>query len=217
MFKIYCAGPLFNPGERKEMRLIAEALKEAGFAVFLPQEDGLEFARLFPAFMARGFQQKEAQNILNHAIFSLDVYEVIAADGLVLNMNGRVPDEGAMVEAGIAWANDKPIVIFNSDDRSLVQGVCNPLVMGLSNFEVVSGYKHIPEKLSNLFSQRGEKIIRNHAFPFEDTKNKGKAISEYISNQKNQNEIAELLIDLFGDHLCSKGQRRSCTRQNMQQ
>ena len=123
MFKIYCAGPLFNPVERNEMRFIADTLKNADFSVFLPQEDGLEFARLFPAFLSRGFKQNEAQQILNHAIFSLDVYEVLASDGLVLNMNGRVPDEGAMVEAGIAWANDKPIVIFNSDDRSLLQGL----------------------------------------------------------------------------------------------
>lgn len=217
MFKIYCAGPLFNPVERNEMRFIADTLKNADFSVFLPQEDGLEFARLFPAFLSRGFKQNEAQQILNHAIFSLDVYEVLASDGLVLNMNGRVPDEGAMVEAGIAWANDKPIVIFNSDDRSLLQGVCNPLVLGLSGFQVVSEYQQIPEKFSSLFAQRGEKIIQNQAFPFEETKNKGKVISEYISNQKNQNEIAELLIDLFGEDLCTKGQRGNCTRQNMQQ
>lgn len=217
MFKIYCAGPLFNPIERKEMLAISNTLKDAGFSVFLPHEDGLEFARLFPTFLERGFQQNDAQKILNHAIFSLDVYEVIDADGLVLNMNGRVPDEGAMVEAGIAWANNKPIVIFNSDDRSLVQGVCNPLAMGLSNFEVISEYQQIPVKFTDLFSQSGEKIIRNEDFPFEETKNKGKAISEYISNQKNQNEIAELLINLFGEDLCTKGQRRSCVDHNMQQ
>ena len=217
MFKIYCAGPLFNPIERHEMCLIADVLKNGGFSVFLPQEDGLEFARLFPAFLERGFQPREAQKILNYAIFSLDVFQIIDSDGLVLNMNGRVPDEGAMVEAGIAWANNKPIVIYNSDDRSLVQGVCNPLVMGLSDFQVVSSYQQIPEEFVRLFSQRGEKILQNQVFPFDDANNKGKTISEYISKQKNQNEIADLLIDLFGDELCSKGQRRNGIRQDMQQ
>lgn len=209
MFKIYCAGPLFNSIERNEMAAIANELKIAGFSVFLPHEDGLEFARLFPAFLERGFQQKEAQQILNNAIFSLDVFEVVDSDGLLLNMNGRVPDEGAMVEAGIAWAHNKPIVIFNSDDRSLVQGVCNPLVLGLSNFEVVSEYQQVSIKFKELFSAVGEKILKNEAFFFEETKNKGKAISEYISNKQNQDELAQLLIDLFGAKICTKGQKAS--------
>jgi nucleoside 2-deoxyribosyltransferase len=217
MFKIYCAGPLFNPVERNEMFVISKVLKEANFSVFLPQEDGLEFARLFPVFLDRGCRQKEAQQILNYAIFSLDVYQVIDSDGLILNMNGRVPDEGAMVEAGIAWANNKPIVIFNNDDRSLVQGTCNPLVIGLSNFEIVTEYKQIPVKFKELFSRSSEKIIRNKPFPFEATKDKGKTISEYITAKKDQDEIAELLINLFGEDLCEKGQRGICMDHHMQQ
>ena len=39
-----------------------------------------------------------------------------------------------MVEAGIAWAHNKAIVIFRSDSRSLIEGNCNPLVLGLSDF-----------------------------------------------------------------------------------
>ena len=216
-FKIYCAGPLFNPQERKEMAEIAEVLRSSGYSVFLPQEDGLEFAQLFPVFLNRDFDAKEAQKILNLAIFSLDVFEVMDSDGLILNMNGRVPDEGAMVEAGIAWSHNKPIVIFNSDDRSLLQGSCNPLVVGLSNFEVVSEYSQIPVKFQDKFSQMSDKIIQGDSFQFEDTKDKGKTISEYINTQRNQGELAELLITLFGNELCSKDQKLNGTNLNTQQ
>lgn len=199
------------------MAEIANVLRASGYAVFLPQEDGLEFARLFPTFLERGFETKEAQKVLNLAIFSLDVFEVIDSDGLILNMNGRVPDEGAMVEAGIAWSHNKPVVIFNNDDRSLLQGSCNPLVVGLSNFEVISEYSQIPVKFKHRFSQLGEKVISGSAFQFEGTKDKGKAISEYINEQRNQDELAELLITLFGVEPCLKAQTLNGTNPNTQQ
>jgi len=217
LFRIYCAGPLFNPQERQEMAEIASMLRASNYAVFLPQEDGLEFARLFPTLLERGFAAGESRKILNLAIFSLDVYEIIDCDGLLLNMNGRVPDEGAMVEAGIAWAHNKPVVIFNSDDRSLLQGSCNPLVVGLSNFEVVSEYSQIPVMFKDRFSQLGDTIIRESAFQFEDTKDKGRTISEYINAQRNQDELAELLITLFGAQSCSKDRKMNGTNPNMQQ
>ena len=217
LFKIYCAGPLFNPQERKEMSEIANALRESGYSIFLPQEDGLEFSRLFPAFLERGLNDKEAQKILNLAIFSLDVFEVINSDGLVLNMNGRVPDEGAMVEAGIAWAHNKPVVIFNNDDRSLLQGACNPLVVGLSNFEVATEYAQIPVQFKDRFSQMGDNIIRENAFQFEETKGKGKTISDYINTQKNQEELTDLLINLFGGTPCTNRLKRNDTSPHTQQ
>jgi nucleoside 2-deoxyribosyltransferase len=216
LFKIYCAGPLFNPQERNEMAEIANTLRGSGYSVFLPQEDGLEFARLLPAFLERGHSNSEAQKILNLAIFSLDVYQVIDSDGMILNMNGRVPDEGAMVEAGIAWAHNKPIVIFNSDDRSLLQGACNPLVVGLSNFEVISEYSKIPAKFKERFSQLGDNIIREKAFQFEETKNKGKTISDYINSQGNHEELTELLITLFGGTPCTNGRIGNDTHPNTQ-
>ena len=34
-YKIYCAGPLFNPKEREEMSQIASVLEHAGYSAFL--------------------------------------------------------------------------------------------------------------------------------------------------------------------------------------
>ena len=50
-YKIYCAGPLFNPKEQEEMGQIASVLECKGYSVFLPQRDGLEFASSSLAFL----------------------------------------------------------------------------------------------------------------------------------------------------------------------
>lgn len=201
-FKIYCAGPLFNPSERGEMKEIADILKSSGFNVFLPQEDGLEFARLFPFFLERGLTHQQAQQLLNRAIFALDVFQVIDSDGLILNMNGRVPDEGAMVEAGIAWSHNKSIVIFNSDERSLIHGNCNPLVTGLSDFETVNNYENIPLSFDRKFKDQGDRVIRDIQPQFETTATEGRKISYFLNSQGQSNELAELLLDLFGGKVC---------------
>ena len=200
--KIYCAGPLFNPKEQEEMADIATALENAGYSVFLPQRDGLEFAKLLPMLIKREITVDNATRVLNMAIFSLDVFQIIDSHGLVVNMNGRVPDEGAMVEAGIAWANDKAIVIFRNDDRTLVQGVCNPLAMGLSDFESVDEYDKIPVAFNRKFVDTDRKLAPPEEKQFGSAKNKGKKIRDFLADQKASDEIADLLIELFGDVTC---------------
>jgi len=208
--KVYCAGPLFNPKEREEMKSIASALKGAGYSVFLPQEDGIELAKLLPVLIEKDIRVEDATRLVNMAIFSLDVFQIISSDGLVVNMNGRVPDEGAMVEAGIAWAHGKYIVIFRNDDRSLIQGSCNPLVIGLSDFESVSDYGDIPAAFDRRFQDGINGTPRLLESGFEITDRKGKTISEYLSTGKTVNEVVDLLLALFGEALClnTKKQRQ---------
>ncbi len=201
-YKIYCAGPLFNPKEREEMQQIASALENSGYSVFLPQRDGLEFAKLFPIFLERGVRPQDAQSILNMAIFSLDVFQIVNCSGLLLNMNGRVPDEGAMVEAGIAWANNKVVVIFRSDSRSLIEGNCNPLVLGLSDFSFVSAYDGIAPAFEARFSAVAEDELLARDNQFEAATKNGKEISEYLASQRSGYDLADLLINLFGERIC---------------
>jgi len=202
LFKIYCAGPLFNPKEQEEMKEIASVLEEAGYNVFLPHRDGLEFANIFPNLLEKGVEPQQAKEILNNAIFSLDVFHVTDSHGLVLNMNGRVPDEGAMVEAGIAWACNKIIVIFRNDSRSLLEGNCNPMVMGLSDFSYVKNYSDIPNAFDYKFSKAREDYIYSRDPQFEITMKNGKQINEFLSGQKPSNDITSLLIDLFRERTC---------------
>ena len=144
MVKIYCAGPLFNRKEKEEMAEIASILESHGYTVFLPQRDGLEFSGLFPEFVGLGISEDSARKILNKAIFALDVFEVLSSQGLVLNINGRVPDEGAMVEACVAWSAGKKIVIYKNDARTLMNGTDNPLLLGLADFEIVTVMDRLP-------------------------------------------------------------------------
>lgn len=219
MCKIYCAGPLFNPKEREEMQEIATVLEKAGYQVFLPHRDGLEFANIFPNLLKKGIAPQQAKEILNNAIFSLDVFHVTDSQGLVLNMNGRVPDEGAMVEAGIAWACNKAIVIFRNDSRSLLEGNCNPMVMGLSGFSYIEKYEDIPTAFDYKFTKAREDFYCSRDPQFEATKKNGKQINEFLSGQKASNDITGLLIDLFRERICQniEGQMKKSTQIHWQQ
>ncbi|HET6442904.1 MAG TPA: nucleoside 2-deoxyribosyltransferase [Phycisphaerae bacterium] len=134
---IYCAGPLFNAKEREEMADLATALEKAHFGTFLPQRDGLELTVCVKALTKRGMGHKKAAQMVGKAIFALDVYQVVkGCQGILVNLNGRVPDEGAVSEAAIAWSAGKAVVGYKADGRSVFLGEDNPLVAGLFNFDI---------------------------------------------------------------------------------
>jgi nucleoside 2-deoxyribosyltransferase len=198
MKKIYCAGPLFNPKEKEEMQEIATILENNGFDVFLPHRDGFEFVNLSKSFIKLGISDTDAKFILNKAIFTLDVFQVLNSDGLILNINGRVPDEGAMVEAGIAWNAGKMIVIFKNDARTLINGNDNPLLLGLSDFNVANDISSIPPTFNQLLlenSERKNEKIDNYRIKklFE----KGRLIFELSSDLKNSDELCNQLINIL--------------------
>ena len=119
------------------MQAISEALEKSGFETFLPHRDGLEFSPLLPALIEQGFDQDRALVLWNKAIFALDVYQAVrGCQAMVVNLNGRVPDEGAIVEAALAWRSGKPVVGYKADLRSLYLGQDNPMVSGLFGFEI---------------------------------------------------------------------------------
>ena len=134
--RIYCAGPLFNQAERDEMTAIADVLCEAGFTVYLPHRDGMEFRLVLEELVERGWPAPQAAQFLHEAIFALDVYQLAEeCQAVAWNLNGRVPDEGAVSEAAIAWTLGKPIVAYMDDVRSLISGRVNPMLVGLVEFE----------------------------------------------------------------------------------
>jgi nucleoside 2-deoxyribosyltransferase len=133
--KIYCAGPLFNQAERDEMTAIAEALVAAGYAVYLPHRDGMEFRLVHDVLIDRGWEAAIAGQFLHEAIFALDVYQLaVDCQAMVWNLNGRVPDEGAVSEAAMVWTLGKPLVAYRNDVRSMIAGRMNPLLAGLVDF-----------------------------------------------------------------------------------
>ena len=153
--RIYCAGPLFNRAEREEMAEIARTLEGAGFSAFLPHRDSFLFPDVHREFLRGGYDSAEATGMIQRAIFCLDTYEVVSGcQGLVLNMNGRVPDEGAVAEAAMAWMAGKAVVLYKADSRSLIQGNDNDLVLGLGSFGKVSTIPEIAYAFAQLFRSR---------------------------------------------------------------
>jgi len=131
---------------------IARTLEEAGFSTFLPHRDSFLFEEMHREFLRGGYDSSEATGLIQQAIFWLDVYEVLSGcQGLVLNMNGRVPDEGAVAECAMAWMAGKLIVLYKSDSRSLIHGSDNSLVLGLGSFARVSTIPEIAFAFKQLF------------------------------------------------------------------
>ena len=159
--RVYCAGPLFNRSEREEMTAIAHVLCEAGFAVYLPHRDGMEFRLVHEVLVDRGWPAPRAAQFLHAAIFALDVYQLaIECDSVVWNLNGRTPDEGAVSEAAIAWTLGKPLVAYRDDVRSLIAGRVNPLLVGLVEFETVEEIAAIPGTLEEQLAKRPPRRYR---------------------------------------------------------
>lgn len=193
--KIYCAGPLFNNKEREEMQEIADVLEANNFDVFLPHRDGFEFANLSTVIEEMTESKIPTNLLLQKAIFTLDVYQVLSSDGLILNMNGRVPDEGAMVEAGIAWNAGKKIVIYKNDARSLINGEDNPLLIGLSDFITISDISNIPSCFEEIRSNKKHKTIDSSHLEY--LFDKGKSIST-LTKLNDVREICKKLIEIIG-------------------
>jgi nucleoside 2-deoxyribosyltransferase len=152
-YRIYCAGPLFNPSERAEMEMVAETLEQAGFHTFLPHRDGFLYGTIVPAIMKAGYPLNVAQWMTRQAIFALDIQQVlIGCDATVVNLNGRVPDEGAVAEGAISWTAGKVVVFFKDDARAPLDGLDNPLVVGLGGFRLVRQIEELPKALSRALS-----------------------------------------------------------------
>ena len=152
--RIYCAGPLFNPSERAEMEILAEALELAGFKTFLPHRDGFLYRTIVPDLVRAGYALEVAQWMVRQAIFALDVYQVlVSCDGAVVNLNGRVPDEGAVAEGAMAWTAGKAVVLFKDDARSKIDGLDNPLVAGLGGFRLVTRIEELPPVLTRALAE----------------------------------------------------------------
>src|SRR5688572_18843306 len=147
--RVYCAGPLFNQAERQEMTAIADCLTRAGYLVYLPHRDGMEFRLVLDVLVERGWSTATAGEFLHAAIFALDVYQLaIECDAMVWNLNGRTPDEGAVAEAAMAWTLGKPLVAYKDDVRSLISGRVNPLLAGMVDFEIIGDLEQLPQSLA---------------------------------------------------------------------
>ena len=119
--KVYFAAPLFSQSEKDFNLELTKVLEDHGYQVFLPQRDG------FLASELEGKSEEERTRM----IFEKDRDEILNADVLVFLLDGRVPDEGACVELGIAYANGKRCYGIKTDARSVeIDLDLNPMITG---------------------------------------------------------------------------------------
>lgn len=96
---IYFAAPLFSQAERNFNQHLTEKLELVGYQVFLPQRDGVE--RDKPPYDK---MTKEERRL---AMFQVDIAKIMESDIFLFVLDGRIPDEGACVELGMAYTYKK--------------------------------------------------------------------------------------------------------------
>ena len=124
---IYFAGPLFSEAERRFNVELTGKLEALGFKVFLPQRDGVE--REKSPYDAMTPEERR------QAMFDLDKSMILESDIFLFVLDGRVPDEGACVELGIAYCqkqlqdSEKLLIGLHSDLRAAFIGArLNPML-----------------------------------------------------------------------------------------
>lgn len=113
--RVYLSGPLFSEAEQAFNRSLVEDLESIGCSVFMPQRDAIEFSK--PDF------QRLPPLLQSRAIFESDKNQIYGCDVFLFCLDGRVPDEGASVELGLAYAHrefsvrEKLIIGLHTDIR----------------------------------------------------------------------------------------------------
>ena len=128
---IYFAAPLFCQAEKAFNLQLTSKLEERGFEVFLPQRDGVETRK--PPY------NEMTSDELCQVIFAVDRDRILEADIFLFVLDGRVPDEGACVELGIAYGQkhllqrSKLLIGLQTDVRAafaFLGAKLNPMVYG---------------------------------------------------------------------------------------
>jgi nucleoside 2-deoxyribosyltransferase len=144
---VYLAGPLFSEAERRFNAEATARLEAAGFEVYLPQRDTDRGGDIASSLAPAPFDNDQFPRLplsgspearkLSRTIFERDLESLLAADIVVVVLDGRVPDEGACVELGIAFGSSlhggrkKLLLGLMSDSRTAFAWTSlNPMVAG---------------------------------------------------------------------------------------
>lgn len=124
---VYFAAPLFSQAECYFNQYLTEKLEVLGYQVFLPQRDGVESDK-----SPYNKMTKEERRL---AMFQIDTTKIMESDVFLFVLDGRVPDEGACVELGVAYTHkklqhpNKFLIGLHTDARSAFIGSkLNPML-----------------------------------------------------------------------------------------
>jgi len=115
---LYIANSLgFGTHTREHMlRDVVATVRDMGFRVIEPFHDNNEKSLEMERTVEQEFE-----------VAGQDVESTVAADGVLCIVSSPVPDEGAMIEVGIAMALKKPVFYLNDDFRFRPNGRCLPM------------------------------------------------------------------------------------------
>lgn len=132
---LYFAGPLFSHAELSFNEHLLRKIEALGYRVYFPQRDG---------FMVNGRHPVESKEG-RAQIFNRDRDHILACDVFLFILDGRVPDEGACVELGIAYTHkqlsspDKKIIGLHTDIRyAFAHSPLNPMLEAAFDHIVVT-------------------------------------------------------------------------------
>jgi nucleoside 2-deoxyribosyltransferase len=131
---IFVAGPMFTDFERDEQQALTDLLEAAGYQVYVAHRDGFEMLRLIEVMEDPALQSDllyMASLMVQKIGWCLEIAKIHECDGLLLNMNGRVPDEGAVMEASMAFTAGKAIVNYKDSSVTMWGIFDNPMVAAL--------------------------------------------------------------------------------------
>ena len=143
-YDIYISAPLFNEMELKFNETMSSFLEERGFSTYLPQRDGGEDEMLL--------KDPQLWPETSKRVFERDVEALKDASALLMIMDGRVPDEGASVELGMAYAYGKICIGFQTDTRSFATGQNNLMLDHSLSFPIVHNWKDLNKLLVKIKS-----------------------------------------------------------------
>lgn len=132
---IYIAAPLFNEIEWDRNIYIKNFVESLGFDVHLPQDKAGRFADL----------SKKSDSVaeLRDSIFKNDLEGIKKCDIILCLLDGRVPDEGACVELGMAYVLGKICVGYKTDIRA----------MGKDGFDNIMVTESIKENMASTLEE----------------------------------------------------------------
>ncbi|MFQ5555355.1 MAG: deoxynucleoside kinase [Acidimicrobiia bacterium] len=137
--RAYYAAGLFNEAERTYNLRVKAMLDELGYETWFPQTD----AGFLEDYMDQGMTLAEAR----HEIYRMNLAAVNRSDVLIFNLDGRVPDEGACVEAGIAFGKGVRCVGLQTDFRAVEPGGNNLMLDGILDYEIAGDITALREML----------------------------------------------------------------------
>ncbi|WP_329431203.1 nucleoside 2-deoxyribosyltransferase (plasmid) [Streptosporangium sp. NBC_01495] len=139
--RAYIAAPLFSEAEKDYNLRLDHLLRELGLETYLPQRDGGEAAPLI--------RQGLDEDAVRRRLYDADRAAIDECDLLVFLLDGRVPDEGACVELGIAHALGKPCVGLQTDCRRFGGTDSNNLMIDYTLVWTAHSLAEFTQRLSN--------------------------------------------------------------------